>query len=65
MNTISNVLFWISNGLLVPVAVFLILFLFRALVLVGGFWGEYVRHRKIQQELTVLLEGHFQLEKGQ
>lgn len=64
MNTISNALFWISNGLLVPVAVFLILFLFRALVLAGGFWGEYVRRRKIQQELTVLLEGHFQLEKG-
>jgi len=46
METISNVLFWISNGLLVPVVVLLLLFLLRALVLAGGFFGEYLRQRK-------------------
>lgn len=57
METISNALFWISNGLLVPVIVLLLLFLLRALVLVGGFFGEWFRRRSLQQRLTSLLEG--------
>lgn len=57
METISNALFWISNGLLVPVIVLLLLFLLRALVLVGGFFGEFFRRRSVQQRLISLLEG--------
>lgn len=57
METISNALFWISNGLLVPVIVLLLLFLLRALVLVGGFFGEYYRRHSLQQKLVPLLEG--------
>lgn len=33
METISNTLFWISNGLLVPVVVLLLLFFLRAIIL--------------------------------
>ena len=33
METISNTLFWISNGLLVPVIVLLLLFFLRAILL--------------------------------
>ena len=36
METISNTLFWISNGLLVPVVVLLLLFFLRAIILAGG-----------------------------
>jgi biopolymer transport protein ExbB/TolQ len=57
METISNALFWISNGLLVPVVVLLLLFLVRALVLAAAFFGEFYRRRARQQELTALLEG--------
>lgn len=57
METISNTLFWISNGLLVPVVVFLLLFLIRALILVASFFGEFFRRRELQQKLTALLEG--------
>ena len=57
MNTISNALFWISNGLLVPVIVLLLLFLARALVLVGRFFGEYSRRYKLQKRFTSFLEG--------
>lgn len=46
MNLISNVLYWISTGLLVPVIVLLIFFFLRALILVGTFFGEYMRSRK-------------------
>lgn len=57
METLSNTLFWISNGLLVPVVVFLLLFLIRALILVASFFGEFFRRRELQQKLTALLEG--------
>lgn len=57
METISNALFWISNGLLVPVVVLLLLFLVRALVLVGGFFGEYYHRHALQEKLTAVLEG--------
>ena len=36
MNVISNILYWISTGLLVPVIVLLIFFFARALVMVGA-----------------------------
>lgn len=46
MNVISNILYWISTGLLVPVIVLLIFFFIRALILIGVFFGEYIRVRK-------------------
>ena len=46
MNTISDIMFWISTGLLVPVIVLLILLFFRSLLLVGSFFGQYVSIRK-------------------
>ena len=65
MNTISNVLFWISNGLLVPVAVLLILFLIQALILAGGFFGEYFRRRTVEKKVSSLLDsGATGLEKA-
>ncbi len=46
MNVISNILYWISTGLLVPVIVLLIFYFIRALILIGVFFGEYIRVRK-------------------
>lgn len=46
MNLISNILYWISTGLLVPVIVLLIFFFIRALVLIGGFMGQYIQTKK-------------------
>lgn len=46
MNVISNILYWISTGLLVPVIVLLILFFIRALILIGGFMGQYLQTKK-------------------
>ena len=45
MESISNALFWISNGLLVPVVVLLLVLLVYALILAGGFLGDFFRHR--------------------
>ncbi|WP_300698691.1 MotA/TolQ/ExbB proton channel family protein [Bacteroides sp.] len=56
METISNTLFWISNGLLVPVVVLLLLFFFRAIILAGGFFGEFYQRMKLQKQLAEMLE---------
>ena len=39
MHYITDILYWISTGLLVPVILLLIYFFIRALLLVGGFFG--------------------------
>lgn len=56
MNYISNVLYWISTGLLVPVIVLLIVLFIRSLLLIGNFFGQYLSIRKssalVRKELT-------------
>ena len=56
METISNTLFWISNGLLVPVIVLLLLFFLRTLILIGGFFGEFYQRTKLQKKFNVMLD---------
>ena len=56
METIPNTLFWISNGLLVPVVVLLLLFFLRAIILAGGFFGEFYQRMKLQKQFTETLE---------
>lgn len=52
MNYISDVLFWISTGLLVPVVVLLILLFLRSLLLIGNFFGQYLQIRKIDKAFS-------------
>lgn len=56
MNVISNILYWISTGLLVPVIVLLILFFIRALFMAGAFFGQYMEHKKITAPLSRRIE---------
>ncbi len=51
MNIISDILYWISTGLLVPVIVLLIILFCRALMLVGSFYGQYLSIRKTESFL--------------
>ena len=46
MNYISDILYWISTGLLVPVIVLLIFFFARSLLLIGNFFGQYLAIRR-------------------
>lgn len=46
MNYISDVLYWISTGLLVPVVLVLIFLFIRSLILLGGFFGQYQAVRR-------------------
>lgn len=58
MNIISDILYWISTGLLVPVIVLLIVLFGRSLLLVGNFYGQYLSIRKtealLRNELNAL-----------
>ena len=46
MNYISDILYWISTGLLVPVIVLLIILFCRAILLAGSFYGQYLSIRR-------------------
>lgn len=46
MNLISDILYWISTGLLVPDIVLLIFLFIRSLFLIGGFFGQYLANKK-------------------
>ena len=48
MNFISDILYWISTGLLVPVIVLLIILFCRAILLAGSFYGQYLSIRKTE-----------------
>lgn len=58
MNIISDILYWISTGLLVPDIVLLIVLFGRALLLVGSFYEQYLSIRKtealLRNELNAL-----------
>ena len=56
MNAISDIMFWISTGLLVPVIVLLILLFFRSLLLVGSFFGQYFSIRKTDKLIREQME---------
>ncbi len=49
MHYITDILYWISTGLLVPVIVLLIFFFIRSLLLIGNFFGQYLAMRKTEQ----------------
>ena len=57
MELISDILYWISTGLLVPVIVTLIVLFIRALLLVGSFFGQYLALRKTSAQVRKALNG--------
>ncbi len=58
MNTISDILFIISNGLLIPVIILLLFLLIKAIILVVGFYSEWQRHRELSSQLQRIVK-HF------
>lgn len=62
-------MFWISTGLLVPVVVLLIALFFRSLLLVGGFFGQYMSIRKtdklIREQMQTLTPDNLSALAGQ
>ncbi len=63
MEQITNILYWLSTGLMIPVTLFLIIFFVRAIIMIGGFYGAYISRTKINvkihQELDVMESAKF------
>ena len=57
MEIISDILYWISTGLLVPVIVALILLFLRSLLLIGSVFGQYLAMRKSAAQIRKALTG--------
>ena len=56
METISQMLFWVANSLLIPDIILLLLLFIRALLLVGGIYNQYMRKRKNDRRLNTLIK---------
>lgn len=52
MEYVSNLLFWISNGLLVPVIVGLLFLFVKSIFMLGGFYNRYMQRRKMNLTIT-------------
>lgn len=51
MEQITEILYWISTGLLVPVIVLILLFFVKSLILIGTFYSTYIQKIKSNKKL--------------
>lgn len=56
MEQITNILYWLSTGLMIPVTLFLIFFFVRSLIMIGGFYGNYITRNKVNMKLHKEIE---------
>ncbi len=56
MDLITNALYWISTGLLVPVIILLLIFFVWSLIMGGSFYGQYLNRRKQNKALKEKLQ---------
>lgn len=56
MDQITNILYWLSNGMLVPDIIFLLFFFVKSLIMIGGFYGTYISRTKVNVKLNRDLE---------
>ncbi len=56
MDQITNILYWLSTGLLVPTIIFLLFFFAKSLLMIGGFYGTYIARTKVNISLNKDIE---------
>lgn len=57
MNFLTNILYWISTSLMIPVIVVLLISLVMALLMLGGFYGLYISRLKHKNVVHEFLNG--------
>lgn len=57
MEQVSNLLFWISSGLLVPVIVGLLFFFAKSIIMLGSFVNQYIQRAKQDKQLRLRIAG--------
>lgn len=63
MDQITNILYWLTTGLLVPVIIFLLFFFIRALFMIGGFYGLYISRNKINIKINREIEKNIEIDE--
>ena len=56
MDTISEILFWVANSLLIPDIIALLLLFIRSLLLVGSFYNHFITKQKNDKLLNDLIQ---------
>ncbi len=56
MSIITNILYWLSSGMLVPVIITLLIAFAFSLMMIGDLYGHFAQRMKNRQHVTVLLE---------
>ncbi len=56
MELISKLLFWVANSLLIPDIILLLLLFFRALIMAGGFYNQFMVKRKNDKLLNASIK---------
>ena len=56
MDTISEILFWVANSLLIPDIITLLLLFVRSLLLVGSFYNHFITKQKNDKLLNNLIQ---------
>ncbi len=51
MEQVTNILYWLSTGLMIPVTLCLIFFFVRSIIMIGGFYGAYISRTKINVKI--------------
>lgn len=57
MKFLSDAMFWLSNGLLIPVIVGLLYLFIRSIILLGTLFSTWIRHNKIKKSFAPIMEG--------
>ena len=57
MDFLNKLIYWISTGFLVPTVLALVFLFFRALLLLGSFYGFYVNRLKTRRQVVPLVNG--------
>ncbi len=56
MDQITNLLYWLSTGLLIPVTISLLFFFGKSLLMIGAFYGKYIARTKVNVALNKQIE---------
>ena len=59
MKMLTDILYWISTGLMIPVIILLIVGFVWSITIIGGFYGSYLARRRLKQTMA---DVHQQLE---
>ena len=62
MHYLSNAMFWVSNGLLVPVVVALLYLFIRSLLMLGTLFGTWQTHRRRQDAYSKVISKESQFD---